>query len=69
MERESRLKFYRMPKGDGPFLIGLIFFSALAFTIPTLRAAKFSGIAYFGWWMAALMFLGPLIALIRMLRK
>ncbi|MFH2203715.1 MAG: hypothetical protein ABIJ96_11405 [Elusimicrobiota bacterium] len=58
-----------MPKGDGAFLAGLLVFSALAFLIPALRTAKFAGVAYFGWWMAALMFLGPLWALLRMLKK
>ena len=61
--------FYRMPRGDGGFLVGLLVFSALAFLIPSLRVETFAGIALFGWWMAALMFLAPLAACIRMLIK
>ncbi len=61
--------FYKMPKGDALFLAGIGVFSALGFLIPQLRSAKFAGVALFGWWMAALMFLGPLIALIRMLQS
>ena len=58
-----------MPKGDGAFLGGMFFLSALAFLLPILRSVKFSGIALFGWWMAVLMFFCPLVALIRMKRK
>ena len=61
--------FHRMPRGDALFLGAVLVFSALGFLIPGLRSAKFAGIALFGWWMAALMFLGPLVALIRMLRQ
>ena len=58
--------FYKMSKGDALFLAGIGVFAALGFLIPGLRSAKFAGIALFAWWMAALMFLAPLIALIRM---
>jgi hypothetical protein len=57
--------FHRMSKGDGLFLAGLFLFSALGFLIPDFRAARFLGVAVFGWWMAVLMFFGPLIALVR----
>ena len=60
--------FFRLPKGDALFLAGLVLFYAAAFLLPALRTAKLSGIALFGWWMAALMVLGPLIALLRLVR-
>ena len=44
-----------MPKGDGAFLGGMFFLSALAFVLPFLRTVKFFGIALFGWWMAAVL--------------
>ncbi len=61
--------FYQMSKGDALFLAGIGVFSALGFLIPGLRTAKFAGIAFFGWWMAALMFFGPLLALFLMRRR
>ena len=61
--------FFKMRKGDGMFLVALAVFSALGFLLPGLRTSKFAGVALFGGWMAALMFLGPLVAHIGMLRS
>ena len=54
---------------DGIFLAALAVFAALGFLLPGLRSETFAGVALFGWWMAALMFLGPLIALVRMMSR
>lgn len=60
---------YKMPKGDLAFIVTLMTVAAAAFAIPSLRSEKFLGVALFGWWMAALMFLGPALALIRIVRE
>ncbi len=61
--------FHRMPTGDLVFLIAIMAMAAAAFILPPLRTTKFLGVALFGWWMAILMFLAPLLALVRMLQE
>lgn len=60
--------FYRMDKGDAVLLLLLSAFSGAGFLLPFLREAKWCGVSLLGWWMAALMFLGPAAACLRMRR-
>jgi hypothetical protein len=55
--------FFRMHKTEGWFLLLLIAFSAVSF-LPWWRAIRVAGMSLFGWWMAALMVLSPLAALV-----
>ena len=45
------------------FLILLLVFSAVSF-LPWWREIHVAGLSLFGWWMAALMVLSPLVALL-----
>lgn len=56
-----------MPRGDKVLLAVLLAASFLPFLLPGLRTAKFAGVALFGWWLAALMVLAPVLALIKLL--
>jgi hypothetical protein len=60
--------FFPMPSGDRWFLLAIILFSAIAF-LPWMQKIQVSGMALFGWMMAALMILAPAIALIRLIRQ
>jgi hypothetical protein len=64
---EIRRNFFPMPSGDRWFLLTIIIFSILAF-LPSMQEIQISGLALFGWMMAALMILSPAIALIRLIR-
>lgn len=61
--------FYKLSTGDGFFLVILMGVAAAGFLLPHLRESQWAGVALFGWWMAILMFWGPLIALIRIMRE
>ena len=60
--------FFSMPSGDRWFLLAIITFAIIAF-LPWMQEIQISGMALFGWLMAALMILSPAIALIRLLRQ
>jgi hypothetical protein len=60
--------FFPMPSGDRWFLLTVIIFSIIAF-LPWMQEIHLSGMALFGWMMAALMILSPAIALIRLIRQ
>lgn len=60
--------FFPMPSGDRWFLLTIIIFSVISF-LPWMQEIKISGMALFGWMMAALMILSPAIALIRLIRR
>lgn len=60
--------FFPMPSGDRWFLLTIITFAIIAF-LPWMQEMQISGMALFGWMMAALMILSPAIALIRLLRQ
>jgi len=60
--------FFPMPSGDRWFLLTIIVFSIISF-LPWMQKIKISGMALFGWMMAALMVLSPAIALLRLLRQ
>ena len=57
-----------MPSGDRWFLLTIIIFSVISF-LPWMQEIQISGMALFGWMMAALMILSPAIALIRLIRQ
>lgn len=58
-----------MPRADAVLILSIVGFAAAGFAIPELRAAKHAGVSLFGWWMAALMLLAPIGALVRMAKK
>jgi len=58
--------FYQMRRGDFWYLIGIIIFACISF-LPWSRRLIISGLALFGWMMAALMVLSPLFVLVRLL--
>jgi hypothetical protein len=60
--------FFPMPSGDRWFLLTTIIFSIISF-LPWMQEVQISGMALFGWMMAALMMLSPTIALIRLIRR
>ncbi len=60
--------FFPMPSGDRWFLLAIILFSIISF-LPWMQEIQISGMALFGWMMAALMILSPTIALIRLIRR
>ena len=61
-------KFFPMPSGDRWFLLTIILFSVISF-LPWIQEIQISGMALFGWMMAALMILSPTIALFRLIRQ
>ncbi len=58
-----------MARGDLVFLGAFLILSALGFLIPALRTERIAGVVLFGWWMAGLMVLVPLVALLRSWRE
>lgn len=60
-------QFFPMPSGDRWFLLTIILFSVISF-LPWIQEIQISGMALFGWMMAALMILSPTIALFRLIR-
>ncbi len=54
--------FYPMARGEKVALGVLIFFAAVSF-LPLARSVEVSGMALFGWLMAALMVLSPILTL------
>ena len=58
--------FFRMHKSELWFLVSLILFSAASF-LPMWRDIYVAGMSLFGWWMAALMILSPMGALLTFL--
>ncbi len=61
-------QFFPMPSGDRWFLLTIILFSVISF-LPWIQEIQISGMALFGWMMAALMILSPAIALFRLIRQ
>ena len=54
--------FFSMKRTEALFLVFLLVFSVVAF-LPLWRTIEIQGIATFGWLMALLMILSPIIAL------
>jgi len=54
--------FFPMARGEKVALGVLIFFAAASF-LPMARNVEFAGMALFGWLMAALMVLSPILTL------
>jgi hypothetical protein len=55
--------FFSMGRGERPLLVFLLVFSAFTF-LPSLREIEVGGMVLFGWLMASLILLSPLVALI-----
>ena len=60
MAREKN--FFPMAKGEKAALSGLIVFATASFA-PAARSVEIAGMALFGWLMAALMVLSPILTL------
>ena len=58
-------RFFSMSRGDRAYLAALLLFAALAF-LPWARGVTVAGLALFGWLMAALMVVAPMVALLRL---
>jgi hypothetical protein len=58
--------FYQMKRGDFWYLIVIITFAFISF-LPWSRRIIISGMALFGWMMAALMVISPAIVLVRLI--
>ena len=57
-----RENFFPMARGEKIALSFLIFFAAASF-LPIARSVEVAGMALFGWLMAALMLLSPILTL------
>jgi len=64
--RES--SFFPLGRAEGWTLVLLIAFSILGF-LPIWRDIDLAGMALFGWWMAALRVLSPVLTLFVLLRR
>jgi membrane protein YqaA with SNARE-associated domain len=60
--------FFDMGAAEARYLLFLVVFSALSF-LPVWREVHIGGMAVFGWLMAALMTLSPLVALLLLWRE
>ncbi len=58
--------FFPMKRSDRGYLISILIFAFVAF-LPWSHRIRFSGMALFGWLMAALMVFSPAIALFQFL--
>ena len=58
--------FYPMKRGDFWYLIAIIVFALISF-LPWSRRIIISGMALFGWMMAALMIISPTLVLVRVI--
>ena len=54
--------FFQMDRSEGAVLLFLILFSALSF-LPVWRTIEVAGMVVFGWLMATLMVISPVLAL------
>ena len=60
-------RFFPLDRGDRLYLLVIVLYSVVAF-LPWWREVSWGGMSGFGWLMAALMVLSPLIAALRLLR-
>lgn len=56
-------QFFPMAKGEVALLAGLICYAVIAF-LPVWRTVELGGMAVFGWMMALLMVVAPVLALL-----
>jgi uncharacterized membrane protein YqjE len=56
------VNFFPMTRTERFTLLSLILFAAASFA-PTARSVEFAGMALFGWMMAALMVISPILTL------
>ena len=60
--------FFSLPKAEAGALVFLVLFSALSF-LPLWRQIEVAGMAVFGWLMAALMLISPVLMLVVFARR
>ena len=60
--------FFKMGQGEAAVLLFLILFSALSF-LPVWRTIEVAGMVVFGWLMATLMVISPVLALVVFMAK
>ena len=64
MANERTSNFFPMPRGDRWYILAILGFAVLSF-LPWSHAIEVAGMALFGWLMAALMVVAPVVALLR----
>ena len=57
--------FFPMPRGDRWYILAILFFAVVSF-LPWSHSIQVGGMALFGWLMAVLMVVAPVIALLRL---
>lgn len=57
--------FFPLPRGDRWFILSILAFAVVAF-LPWTHTIEVAGMALFGWMMAALMVVAPIVALVRL---
>ncbi len=57
--------FFPMPRGDRWYILAILLFVVVSF-LPWSHSIQVAGMALFGWLMAALMVVAPVVALLRL---
>ncbi len=57
--------FFPMPRGDRWYILAILLFAVVSF-LPWSHSIQVAGMALFGWLMAALMVVAPVVALLRL---
>ena len=57
--------FFPMPRGDRWYILAILVFALVSF-LPWSHSIEVAGMALFGWLMAALMVVAPVVALLRL---
>ena len=57
--------FFPMPRGDRWYILAILLFAVVSF-LPWSHRIQVAGMALFGWLMAALMVVAPVVALLRL---
>ncbi len=57
--------FFPMPRGDRWYILVILVFAVVSF-LPWSHSIQVAGMALFGWLMAALMVVAPVVALLRL---
>ena len=65
MARERESNFFPMPRGDRWYILAILVFAVVSF-LPWSHSIEVAGMALFGWLMAALMVVAPVVALLRL---
>ena len=65
MAREHKSSFFPMPRGDRWYILAILLFAVVSF-LPWSHSIQVAGMALFGWLMAILMVVAPVVALLRL---